>query len=36
MDALAMGEGLQLVQDYAMPANNQTLVWQRLDTKGSI
>jgi SAM-dependent methyltransferase len=36
MHALAMGEGLQLVQDYAMPANNQTLVWQRLDAPGSI
>lgn len=29
VDALAAAEGLRLVEDCAMPANNQTLVWRR-------
>jgi SAM-dependent methyltransferase len=29
VDALAVGQGLRLVEDCAMPANNQTLVWRR-------
>lgn len=29
IDALARGIGLWLVEDYAMPANNRCLVWQR-------
>jgi cyclopropane fatty-acyl-phospholipid synthase-like methyltransferase len=29
VDALARAQGLALVQDYAMPANNRTLVWRR-------
>lgn len=29
VDALAAAQGLQLVEDRAMPANNQTLVWRR-------
>ena len=29
VDALAAGQGLRLVEDCAMPANNQTLVWRR-------
>ncbi len=29
VDALATGQGLRLVEDCAMPANNQTLVWRR-------
>lgn len=31
IDALARTQGLRLVQDYAMPANNRTLVWRRMD-----
>ena len=30
VDQLAQSLGLKLAQDYAMPANNRTLVWQRL------
>lgn len=30
---LAEKQGLSLVQDYAMPANNQTLVWQRTNSE---
>lgn len=30
IDALASAQGLVLQQDIAMPANNRTLVWQRL------
>ena len=30
VDALARGIGLQLVADAAMPANNRTLVWRRM------
>ena len=29
VDALALRQGLTLVEDHAMPANNQTLVWRR-------
>ena len=29
VDALAAAQGLGLVEDCAMPANNQTLVWRR-------
>lgn len=29
VDSLARGQGLQLIHDYAMPANNRTLVWRR-------
>jgi cyclopropane fatty-acyl-phospholipid synthase-like methyltransferase len=29
LDALARAQGLRLHADHAMPANNQTLVWQR-------
>lgn len=29
VDALARAIGLQLIEDYAMPANNRCLVWQR-------
>ena len=29
VDALAQAQGLSLVSDFAMPANNQMLVWQR-------
>lgn len=29
VDALAREQGLALVQDYAMPANNRTLVWTK-------
>jgi hypothetical protein len=29
VDALAAAQGLRLVEDCAMPANNQALVWQR-------
>ena len=29
VDALAVGAGLRLVQDLAMPANNRCLVWRR-------
>jgi SAM-dependent methyltransferase len=29
VDALAAGLGMRLVEDCAMPANNQTLVWRR-------
>jgi len=29
VDALAAAQGLRLVEDHAMPANNQTLVWRR-------
>ena len=32
VDALAMAQGLGLVEDCAMPANNQTLVWRRSNT----
>ncbi|MGZ3701913.1 MAG: DUF938 domain-containing protein, partial [Bdellovibrionota bacterium] len=28
LDALARGIGLRLARDYAMPANNRTLVWR--------
>lgn len=28
VDALAQGAGLRLLMDYAMPANNRTLVWE--------
>ncbi len=31
VDALAQAQGLSLLQDVAMPANNRTLVWQRSD-----
>lgn len=30
VDALARAQGLQLVADHAMPANNRMLVWQRV------
>jgi len=33
VDALARGAGFTLVQDYPMPAHNQTIVWQ-LDNAG--
>ncbi len=29
VDSMAEGQGLKLVEDHAMPANNQMLVWQR-------
>jgi len=29
VDALALKQGLTLVDDHAMPANNQTLVWRK-------
>ena len=29
VNALAAGIGLELLADYAMPANNRTLVWSR-------
>ena len=29
VNALALAQGLRLVQDHAMPANNQLLVWRR-------
>jgi SAM-dependent methyltransferase len=32
VDALARAQGLDLVQDVAMPANNRTLVWRRAAT----
>jgi SAM-dependent methyltransferase len=32
VDALATAQGLDLVEDCAMPANNQTLVWRRART----
>ena len=32
VDALASKQGLRLVEDCAMPANNQTLVWRRSRT----
>ncbi len=32
VDALAAAQGLGLVEDCAMPANNQTLVWRRART----
>jgi SAM-dependent methyltransferase len=32
VDALAAAQGLRLVEDCAMPANNQALVWQRSRT----
>lgn len=28
VDALARGQGIHLLQDYAMPANNRLIVWQ--------
>jgi cyclopropane fatty-acyl-phospholipid synthase-like methyltransferase len=31
VDALARAQGLVLTQDFAMPANNRTLVWRRLE-----
>jgi len=31
VDALARAQGLSLQQDIAMPANNRTLVWKRMD-----
>jgi hypothetical protein len=31
VDALALAQGLSLVRDVAMPANNRTLVWRRAD-----
>jgi SAM-dependent methyltransferase len=31
VDALARAQGLRLVQDVAMPANNRTLIWVRAD-----
>ena len=31
VDALAAAQGLRLVEDRAMPANNQTLVWRRAE-----
>lgn len=30
VDALAAEQGLKLLQDYAMPANNRLLVWRRM------
>ncbi|MEO5703226.1 MAG: DUF938 domain-containing protein [Gammaproteobacteria bacterium] len=30
VNTLARAQGLELVKDYAMPANNRTLVWERL------
>ena len=30
IEALALGVGLKLVQDYEMPANNRILFWQRM------
>jgi cyclopropane fatty-acyl-phospholipid synthase-like methyltransferase len=33
VDALARAQGLTLAQDYAMPANNRTLVWRRLGAR---
>jgi SAM-dependent methyltransferase len=32
VDALASNQGLRLVEDCAMPANNQTLLWRRTRT----
>jgi SAM-dependent methyltransferase len=32
VDTLASNQGLRLVEDRAMPANNQTLVWRRSST----
>jgi hypothetical protein len=32
VDALAAAQGLRLVEDCAMPANNQALVWRRSRT----
>jgi SAM-dependent methyltransferase len=32
VDALAAAQGMRLVEDCAMPANNQTLVWRRSRT----
>lgn len=29
VDALARAQGLELIADHAMPANNQTLIWRR-------
>jgi hypothetical protein len=31
LDLLARQQGLVLQQDVAMPANNRTLVWQKMD-----
>ncbi|PWB59169.1 MAG: methylase, partial [Nitrosomonadales bacterium] len=31
LDQLARLQGLVLQQDIAMPANNRTLVWQKMD-----
>lgn len=30
LDALAQGQGMSLIKDYAMPANNRTLVWRKV------
>jgi SAM-dependent methyltransferase len=35
VDALAQREGLELVADHAMPANNQLLIWQRTAARDS-
>ncbi|MGH8136985.1 MAG: DUF938 domain-containing protein [Steroidobacteraceae bacterium] len=34
VDALAQQQGLELVADHAMPANNQTLVWRKSRVAG--
>jgi SAM-dependent methyltransferase len=31
VESLAVAQGLELVADYAMPANNQLLIWSRTD-----
>jgi SAM-dependent methyltransferase len=33
VNALARDQGLELIADHAMPANNQLLVWRRLTTR---
>ena len=30
LNALAQAQGMSLVKDYAMPANNRTLVWRKV------
>jgi hypothetical protein len=33
LNTLANAQGLQLFEDFPMPANNRTLVWRKLSSK---